>query len=145
MEETKVNHLALQCPVCSVITLQPVQTSCGYLFCKRCVIGVALSAVNGSSVPKDEIEQHVPVMLRHTVADVRCGTECNGEMCSESGASGPKHLLKICSNTIAGKDISEATVLPWVPKWRVFLKRKKAKRHGLVRQCTRILVAIKCA
>ena len=32
-----------------------------WLLCKRCVIGLtgALSAVNGSSVPKDEIEQHV--------------------------------------------------------------------------------------
>ena len=105
VEETKVNLLAMQCPVFSVITLQPVQTSCGYFFCKRCVIGLtdALPAVSGSSVPKDEIEQHVPVMLRHTVAVARCGTECNGEMCAESGASGPKHLFKICSNTIAGK------------------------------------------
>ena len=40
VEETKKNLEALQCPVCLEIVLEPVQTSCGHLFCKRCVRGV---------------------------------------------------------------------------------------------------------
>ena len=40
VEETKKNLEALQCPVCLEIVLQPVQTSCGHLFCKKCVRGV---------------------------------------------------------------------------------------------------------
>ena len=41
VEETKKNLEALQCPVCLEIVLEPVQTSCGHLFCKKCVRGVA--------------------------------------------------------------------------------------------------------
>ena len=37
VEETKKNLETLQCPVCFDIVLEPVQTSCGHLFCKRCV------------------------------------------------------------------------------------------------------------
>ena len=40
VEETKKNLEALECPVCSEIVLEPVQTSCGHLFCKKCVEGV---------------------------------------------------------------------------------------------------------
>ena len=40
VEETKKNLEALQCPVCLEIVLQPVQTSCGHLFCEKCVRGV---------------------------------------------------------------------------------------------------------
>ena len=40
VEETKKNLEALQCPACFEIVLEPVQTSCGHLFCKRCVRGV---------------------------------------------------------------------------------------------------------
>ena len=36
MEERR-NLEALECPVCFEIVLEPVQTSCGHLFCKRCV------------------------------------------------------------------------------------------------------------
>ena len=35
--EEKRNLEVLQCPVCFEIVLEPVQTSCGHLFCKRCV------------------------------------------------------------------------------------------------------------
>ena len=35
-----MNLEALQSPVCFEIVLEPVQTSCGHLFCKRCVEGV---------------------------------------------------------------------------------------------------------
>ena len=38
--EEKRNLEALQCPVCFEIVLEPVQTSCGHLFCKKCVRGV---------------------------------------------------------------------------------------------------------
>ena len=38
--EEKRNLEVLQCPVCFEIVLEPVQTSCGHLFCKRCVEGV---------------------------------------------------------------------------------------------------------
>ena len=37
VEETKKNLEALQCPICLEIVLEPVQTSCGHLFCKKCV------------------------------------------------------------------------------------------------------------
>ena len=40
VEETKMNLEALQSPVCFEIVLEPVQNSCGHLFCKRCVEGV---------------------------------------------------------------------------------------------------------
>ena len=40
VEETKKNLETLQCPVCYEIVLEPVQTSCGHLFCKKCVRGV---------------------------------------------------------------------------------------------------------
>ena len=40
--EEKQNLEALQCPVCFEIVLEPVQTSCGHLFCKRCVEGVSI-------------------------------------------------------------------------------------------------------
>ena len=40
--EDEQNLEALQCPVCLEIVLEPVQTSCGHLFCKRCVEGVAV-------------------------------------------------------------------------------------------------------
>ena len=40
VEETKKTLEALQCPVCLEIVLEPVQTSCGHLFCKKCVRGV---------------------------------------------------------------------------------------------------------
>ena len=40
VEETMKTLEALQCPVCFEIVLEPVQTSCGHLFCKRCVRGV---------------------------------------------------------------------------------------------------------
>ena len=40
VEETKKNLEALQCPVCFEIVLEPVQTSCGHLFCTKCVRGV---------------------------------------------------------------------------------------------------------
>ena len=40
VEETKKNLEDLQCPVCFEIVLEPVQTSCGHLFCKECVEGV---------------------------------------------------------------------------------------------------------
>ena len=40
VEETKKNLEALQCPVCFEIVLEPVQTSCGHLFCAKCVRGV---------------------------------------------------------------------------------------------------------
>ena len=45
VEETMKNLEALQCPVCFEIVLEPVQTSCGHLFCKRCVEGVATCPV----------------------------------------------------------------------------------------------------
>ena len=37
VEETKKALEALQCPVCFDIVLEPVQTSCGRLFCGKCV------------------------------------------------------------------------------------------------------------
>ena len=37
VEETKKNLETLQCPVCFEIVSEPVQTSCGHLFCKKCV------------------------------------------------------------------------------------------------------------
>ena len=37
VEETKKALEALQCPVCFEIVLEPVQTSCGRLFCGKCV------------------------------------------------------------------------------------------------------------
>ena len=37
VDETKKNLEALQCPVCFEIVLEPIQTSCGHLFCKKCV------------------------------------------------------------------------------------------------------------
>ena len=40
VEETKKSLENLQCPVCFEIVLEPVQTSCGHLFCKKCVTGV---------------------------------------------------------------------------------------------------------
>ena len=42
VEETKKNLEALQCPVCFEIVLEPVQTSCGHLFCEKCVRGVTI-------------------------------------------------------------------------------------------------------
>ena len=42
VEETKKALEALQCPVCFEIVLEPVQTSCGHLFCKKCVEIVAM-------------------------------------------------------------------------------------------------------
>ena len=38
--EAKKNLDALQCPVCFEIVLEPVQTNCGHLFCKKCVEGI---------------------------------------------------------------------------------------------------------
>ena len=43
--EEKRNLEALECPVCFEIVLQPAQTSCGHLFCKMCVEGVAVCPV----------------------------------------------------------------------------------------------------
>ena len=40
VEEIKKNLETLQCPVCLEIVLEPVQTSCGHLFCEKCVRGV---------------------------------------------------------------------------------------------------------
>ena len=40
--EERRNLEALQCPVCFEIVLKPVQTSCGHLFCMKCVEGVAV-------------------------------------------------------------------------------------------------------
>ena len=40
VEETRKTLEALLCPVCLEIVLEPVQTSCGHLFCKKCVRGV---------------------------------------------------------------------------------------------------------
>ena len=37
VEEAKKNLEALLCPVCFGVVLEPVQTSCGPLFCKKCV------------------------------------------------------------------------------------------------------------
>ena len=45
VEDIKKNLEALQCPVCFEIVLEPVQTSCGHLFCKRCVEEVATCPV----------------------------------------------------------------------------------------------------
>ena len=45
VDETKKNLEALQCPVCFEIVLEPVQTSCGHLFCKKCIQGVATCPV----------------------------------------------------------------------------------------------------
>ena len=45
VEETKKNLEALQCPVCFEFVLEPVQTSCGHLFCKECVEGVTVCPV----------------------------------------------------------------------------------------------------
>ena len=45
VEETKKNLETLQCPVCFEIVLEPIQTSCGHLFCKKCVQGVATCPV----------------------------------------------------------------------------------------------------
>ena len=45
VEETKKALEALQCPVCFEIVLEPVQTSCGHLFCKKCIEGVATCPV----------------------------------------------------------------------------------------------------
>ena len=43
--ETKKTLEALQCPVCFEIVLEPVQTSCGHLFCRKCVQSVATCPV----------------------------------------------------------------------------------------------------
>ena len=40
VEENR-NLEVLQCPVCFEIVLEPVQTSCGHLFCEKCIRGVA--------------------------------------------------------------------------------------------------------
>ena len=45
VEETKKTLEALQCPVCFEIVMEPVQTSCGHLFCKKCIEGVATCPV----------------------------------------------------------------------------------------------------
>ena len=45
VDETKKNLETLQCPVCFEIVLEPVQTSCGHLFCKKCIQGVATCPV----------------------------------------------------------------------------------------------------
>ena len=45
VEETKKNLETLQCPVCFEIVLEPIQTSCGHLFCKKCVEGIAICPV----------------------------------------------------------------------------------------------------
>ena len=37
VEETKKSLENLQCPVCFEIVSEPVQTSCGHLFCKKCI------------------------------------------------------------------------------------------------------------
>ena len=43
--ETKKTLEALQCPVCFEIVLEPVQTSCGHLFCGKCIQSVATCPV----------------------------------------------------------------------------------------------------
>ena len=75
VEETKKNLDALQCPVCFEIVLEPVQTSCGHLFCKKCVRGVTKCPVcreQFTSVP-DHFNKRRVRSLR-----VKCPFTANG-------------------------------------------------------------------
>ena len=75
VEETKKNLEALQCPVCFEIVLEPVQTSCGHLFCKKCVKGVTRCPVcrkQFTSVP-DHFNNRRARSLR-----VKCPFTANG-------------------------------------------------------------------
>ena len=75
MDETKKNLEALQCPVCFEIVLEPVQTSCGHLFCKKCVKGVTRCPVcrkQFTSVP-DHFNNRRARSLR-----VKCPFTANG-------------------------------------------------------------------
>ena len=45
VEETKKTLEALQCPVCFEIVMEPVQSNCGHLFCKKCIQSVATCPV----------------------------------------------------------------------------------------------------
>ena len=75
VEEPKKNLEALQCPVCFEIVLEPVQTSCGHLFCKRCVEGVTRCPVcrkQFTSVP-DNFNNRRVRSLR-----VKCSFTANG-------------------------------------------------------------------
>ena len=73
--EEKRNLEALQCPVCFEIVLEPVQTSCGHLFCKKCVKGVVecpACCQQFTSVP-DDFNNHRIRSLR-----VKCPFTTNG-------------------------------------------------------------------
>ena len=75
VEETKKNLEALQCPVCFEIVLKPVQTSCGHLFCKKCIQGVTTCPVcrkRFTSVP-DQFNNRRVRSLR-----VKCPCTANG-------------------------------------------------------------------
>ena len=75
VEEPKKNLEALQCPVCFEIVLEPVQTSCGHLFCKKCVKGVTRCPVcrkQFTSVP-DHFNNRRARSLR-----VKCSFTANG-------------------------------------------------------------------
>ena len=75
VDETKKNLETLQCPVCFEIVLEPVQTSCGHLFCKKCVEGVAICPVCRkwfSSVP-DHFNNR-----RARSLSVKCSFTANG-------------------------------------------------------------------
>ena len=75
VEETKKNLDTLQCPVCFEIVLEPVQTSCGHLFCKKCVRGTTKCPVcreQFTSVP-DHFNKRRVRSLR-----VKCPFTANG-------------------------------------------------------------------
>ena len=73
--EERRNLEALQCPVCFEIVLKPVQTSCGHLFCEKCVRGVAVCPAcreQFTSVP-DHFNNRRVMSLR-----VKCPFTANG-------------------------------------------------------------------